>query len=542
MIEGRVVRAQSGHSLTITALCLFLALLLVGFAVLILHFAANAGGALADRFETRARLSATFFQDYVTDIAVRERVQAERLLADADVKQADFDSVVESFGFEAAVLLDSDGSLLQVWPAKPELIGKDMTIDYVHLRDAVAGSVSVSVMVPSAARASPITAVAVPYDSAAGRRVLSGAFSPAAGPLGAYLASVVPVAGGSAFLIDNAGAVLAGHNAAGGVYEHLGDLPVGLSSVKLDSQRMTAAVADVSDIPWRVVLVAPTAGLQAPLASEQTAPWALWLALGAFGCVTIVLFVRLGRARARATATAHTDSLTSLPNRRAMEQSLHQTAALCARHGVPLCALMIDIDHFKSINDTLGHDAGDRVLRAIAVALIQATRTGDIAGRWGGEEFLVLLPHTDDLAALGVAERIRDLIARTISTDGGHGTAVTASIGVAVLRHSDTSTMLHEADAALYEAKTSGRNRVELWEGSPAPSREPAIPQAEQPAQIRPIEPKVPSQAPSACELKRRSDRTRKVTSTALNRTCRTDRGDVPGRHQRLLPPPRPEY
>ena len=376
--------------------------------------------------------------------AARERVQAESLLAGVDVTYADFERVVESFGFEAAVLLDADGRLLQIWPAKPALIGKDMTIEYAHLRTAVAGKVGVSQVVLSAARAVPITAIAVPYDSVAGRRVISGAFSPAKSPLGAYLGSIVPVAGGSAFLIDKSGVVLAGRSAAGEVYENLGVLPLGVSEVDLDSQAMTTAVAEVPDSPWRVVLVSPTSGLRAPLAAEQRAPWALWLALAAFGSLAIVLFVRLGRARASATAIAHTDLLTGLPNRRAMQQSLQQTGAVCARHGVPLSALMIDIDLFKSINDNHGHDGGDRVLQAIAAALVEAIRTGDIAGRWGGEEFLVLLPHTDGLAARGVAERIRN-VAGSVLSNGGKGCPVTVSIGVAVLHDGDTGTLMREA-------------------------------------------------------------------------------------------------
>ncbi|MEX0657522.1 MAG: hypothetical protein WD080_00145 [Egibacteraceae bacterium] len=174
--------------------------LLACFALLIQRTEGDERRALEDRFEARAGLTASFVSSFIKDLAGRERDQATRLLAGPQVDQASFEAVVQSFGFDAAVLLDRDGRLLQVWPAKPELLGRDMTVEYAHLRDAVAGSIGVSQSVPSAANQVAITAVAVPYDTAVGRRVFSGAFSPTATPLGVYLDSVVPVRGGFAYL------------------------------------------------------------------------------------------------------------------------------------------------------------------------------------------------------------------------------------------------------------------------------------------------------------------------------------------------------
>lgn len=273
---------------------------------------------------------------------------------------------------------------------------------------------------------------------------------------------MVPVSGGSTYLIDRSGEVLAGGSGAAIDSGYLKDLSVGITEFKSDTERVTAAVADVPGSPWRVVLVASSAGLYAPVAAETLSPWVLWVALAACGCLVVVLFVRLGRARAEAALTARTDSLTGLANRRAMQEVLTKTASLAARHRVPLGALMIDIDRFKIINDTHGHDAGDVVLRSVAVALAGATRESDYAGRWGGEEFLVLLPHTDHLAALTVAERIRDAIATTVCSQDGGGYPVTVSIGVGVLDHGDASRLIGEADAALFAAKANGRNRVEI--------------------------------------------------------------------------------
>jgi diguanylate cyclase (GGDEF)-like protein len=187
----------------------------------------------------------------------------------------------------------------------------------------------------------------------------------------------------------------------------------------------------------------------------------LWWALASSGCLVLVLLVRLARAHDREVAVARTDSLTGLPNRRAMQEALDTAAALSSRHDLPLAALMIDIDRFKTINDTHGHDMGDQVLQATAAALLESTRTADIAGRWGGEEFLVLLQHTDDEGVEVVAERARDAIATAVLPAGFDGSPVTASIGVAVLRNGDTATLLRDADLALYTAKANGRNRVE---------------------------------------------------------------------------------
>ena len=457
-------RARGGftHRWVVANMCLVLLSLLLAFGGLIRQNDIETRRALSDRFETRAELTASFARDFVEDLAERERTQAERLLSGPEVDQVAFESVVRGFDFEAAVLLDDAGRLLHVWPARPDLIGRDMTVDYAHLRTAVGGQIGVSEMVPSAARGIPVTAVAVPFDTGVGRRVFSGAFSPSTTPLGAYLDSVVPVSGGTAYLTDRSGAVLAGGSGAARDSGELKDLSIGVSEVRSSSGRVTAAVAAVPGSPWRVVLVAPSDGLYAPVDAERLSPWVLLMALAASGCFAVVLFVRLGRARAEAALTARTDSLTGLPNRRAMQEVLTGAASLAARHHVPLGALMVDIDRFKNINDTHGHDAGDVVLRAVAVALAGATRESDTAGRWGGEEFLVLLPHTGHLAALTVAERIREAIATTVRSQHSGGYPVTVSIGVAVLDHGDASSLIREADGALFEAKASGRNRVEI--------------------------------------------------------------------------------
>jgi diguanylate cyclase (GGDEF)-like protein len=128
----------------------------------------------------------------------------------------------------------------------------------------------------------------------------------------------------------------------------------------------------------------------------------------------------------------------------------------------PLSLLMIDIDHFKQVNDRFGHEAGDRVLKFLANVLISAKRASDVVGRIGGEEFAILLPETSKEAALVIAERLRQLAQTCAPAIAGEKLDVTISIGVAAasIRTSGMETLCRQADQALYEAKRSGRNRV----------------------------------------------------------------------------------
>lgn len=160
---------------------------------------------------------------------------------------------------------------------------------------------------------------------------------------------------------------------------------------------------------------------------------------------------------------AHTDSLTGVPNRRRFRELAEQEMARCRRYGRPLSVLMLDIDHFKLINDTWGHDVGDRAIRALCAECLRQLRPGDAIGRWGGEEFAILLPETDSTNARAVAERIRAAIsAIRVQLGADDSVAFTASIGVATLEAEQSSidAVLKGADKALYLAKQAGRDRV----------------------------------------------------------------------------------
>jgi diguanylate cyclase (GGDEF)-like protein len=172
------------------------------------------------------------------------------------------------------------------------------------------------------------------------------------------------------------------------------------------------------------------------------------------------------RNLAIAEVRAATDGLTGLPNKRAVTDALKRTFAQASTTRSPLALLLLDVDHFKKVNDTRGHAVGDQVLANIGAVIRSVLRFRDFAGRNGGEEFAILLPDTQVRVALPIAERVRAAIAE-ISLPGSD-VAVTVSIGVAGYPdHASTPDQLERlADAALYLAKRQGRNRVELAEAT----------------------------------------------------------------------------
>jgi two-component system cell cycle response regulator len=158
---------------------------------------------------------------------------------------------------------------------------------------------------------------------------------------------------------------------------------------------------------------------------------------------------------------SRTDSLTGLHNRRHVEEYLARLLSLARRNGEPIAVLLVDIDHFKLVNDGHGHDAGDVVLREVADRMARIVRLEDMVGRWGGEEFLVVLPNTATQGAAELAERLRQAVAEEPCRlpDGG-AVQVTISLGCAASLTDDAGPLVRSADAAMYEAKESGRNRV----------------------------------------------------------------------------------
>jgi diguanylate cyclase (GGDEF)-like protein len=172
----------------------------------------------------------------------------------------------------------------------------------------------------------------------------------------------------------------------------------------------------------------------------------------------------LERAYADLERLARTDPLTGLANRRRFMEELEQEVERSERYGRPLSVVALDLDHFKSVNDSHGHAAGDDVLREAAQALQSVCRDVDLAARMGGEEFSLLLPETDIPGARIVAERVRERIAGAAHrSPAGQAFRVTASLGVATVKPGASGeALLQAADEALYRAKDAGRNRVML--------------------------------------------------------------------------------
>jgi two-component system, cell cycle response regulator len=169
------------------------------------------------------------------------------------------------------------------------------------------------------------------------------------------------------------------------------------------------------------------------------------------------LALRNARLLGEIERLATRDSLTGLANRRLFDESLQREAARSERLGSPLSLLVLDVDHFKQVNDNYGHQTGDAVLREVADALVANTKNFDVAARYGGDEFVVLLPGCSRVDAMGVAQRVRKEIARQVGE-----APVTISAGIATMpdNASDAERLMAAADGALYDAKRTGRDRV----------------------------------------------------------------------------------
>jgi diguanylate cyclase (GGDEF)-like protein len=169
-----------------------------------------------------------------------------------------------------------------------------------------------------------------------------------------------------------------------------------------------------------------------------------------------------------------TDALTGVHNRRYFEQRLREEVDRSLRKGSPLSCLLIDLDHFKQVNDRHGHLIGDAVLREVAEQIKDQLRLSDAMARYGGEEFAILLVQTDSASAVAIAERIRERVgSRVVVLPDGKTLSVTVSVGVSTLYESQRGAkidarardLVAAADRALYAGKRAGRNRVVMWPG-----------------------------------------------------------------------------
>ncbi|WP_164738515.1 sensor domain-containing diguanylate cyclase [Aquabacter cavernae] len=250
----------------------------------------------------------------------------------------------------------------------------------------------------------------------------------------------------------------------------------------LDGSQRLYVYQRVADFPLILAVGLATSDIYAEWNRQALTFGALTLAF----CVALAFLVRgLQRGLVRSTEMEEllkkmslTDVLTGLPNRRAFDDRLDSEVRRMAREGRPIALLLVDVDHFKAVNDTYGHLNGDRLLRTLGRQIQRSVgRPGDVAARFGGEEFAVLLPDTDLKGARYIAERIRSDVERCFMTlDSGQRLSATVSVGLVSAEPSggeNPHILVRQADEALYEAKAQGRNTV-VWHEIPAAAATPA--------------------------------------------------------------------
>ena len=436
-----------------------LALLVGVMGFLLLRSQQQARAQLEQRYALRGALASRFIASYVKDVQAREIAYATNLLAGKKVTAAQFALVSRAFGFEAAVLLDARGRTLNVVPAKPELIGKRLDRKYAHLRAALAGNSAVSGVVPSAVRAEPIVALAVPFETPFGRRVFSGGSLIATSPLGPYLDNTLPFQDAHAYLLDAEGSVIVAGGSGGLALPPKTRGPGG--AITVASKKYRFAAQPVPDTSWRLLTLAPSAQLLAPLSGpKQWIPWIVLLGFALVSGAALGLLARLIRQKAELAHLATRDPLTGALNRRTLERAYSRLAFEAKLVGSAVGILTIDLDHFKDVNDRYGHAAGDEVLRGVAETLLRTVRPSDVVARIGGDEFVVLLANVDKQLADLVAERVvRTLAKIALPALGTTELRLRCSAGIALAGDDDTmDSALARADSALYEAKAVGRN------------------------------------------------------------------------------------
>jgi len=375
---------------------------------------------MAARVESRTQYSAMFISSYAKDLLARDRAAAESWLGAPRISRAALGKASAALGLQAAAV-----------------------------SDAQAGAPNTSMSLIKVAGA-PAIAFAVRYGTPSGERVFSAAYAISDTVLPVVLDHMFAMPGWRAELIDPNGTRI-----TAGPGSHQGQL--------------LYFRAEVAGTGWRIVVSDPPNELYGFL--EGAGEWIAWLALAGLtlaGLAVIFQFVRLQGRRAQLTTLnlalaqlAAVDPLTGLRNRRVIEQYLSDSLSAARRHDLPLSLLVIDVDHFKTFNDKLGHQRGDAVLAHAARVLDGALRAEDAIGRWGGEEFLVVLPGTDEEGALSVTDRLRTaLIAEQPEEARAHELRVTITIGLAEWRHESIGELISRADDALYLGKAAGRDTV----------------------------------------------------------------------------------
>jgi diguanylate cyclase (GGDEF)-like protein len=452
-----------------------LAVVLGAMAVGIALTHAESKSRILTNFEARGATSAEFISTYLSQQGKREAQSAQRFLAGHNQSlPLEFQRTVTEFGSSAAVLLDRNGRLLQVVPSDPAILGTKIAPRYPHLIGAEAGRVTVSGVVRSAAQAKPVVAVAVPYPTPDGRRVFSVAYPVAGSVLATFVEHTVASKRHLVILVDASGKIITAspHMSAATLSDaapRLGNVVAHAShgGVMIAGTPSTFVVAPVAGTPWHLVTALPNDHLFASVSGWASwLPWIVFAVIALLGLIALLLLSRSLSAHtlleSLTTELAHaarTDPVTGLANRRSLDERVAQASAYANRYDEPLSALLIDLDHFKQINDNYGHDMGDEVLRAVSECMRTIFRDSDIFGRWGGDEFLAVLPgpHPD---ATRAGERLCAEVRALDMSRFGLSESITVSVGCSSATSVSPQELIIESDNALYRAKAAGRDRV----------------------------------------------------------------------------------
>ena len=344
---------------------------------------------LEQRFAIRADLASRFVQTYAAEVLARERAQATTQLTKPHVAAADFNAVVVGGGYQAAVLLDARGRLLQIAPAKPELLGTQIGSRYPHLRSALEGKAAVSPVVPAAAGGAPIVGFATPFDTPQGRRVLSGAFDIRQSPLAAYLPSVTPIRPSAVELVDAGGKVISSSRDPQDKSLPPTKLVSGQAQDRDETYRgesFRISERQVAGTPWRMVVTVPASRLYAPLST--TGRWFAWVGLIVAALASLLVALLVGRL-----LKTRSELVADIAQRRAVERQLSnaQTRFHRAFAEAPIGMALVDLDGgWRQVNQALC-----TMLRHTEAELLSATREQ--------------LTHPDDLG--NDLEQVQQLIA-----------------------------------------------------------------------------------------------------------------------------------
>ncbi len=470
--DGVGLAPSRGPWPAILAAAVALVLVLGALATAILLSQGSTRSQLRSSLSARSKASAGFVATYLSEQGARERDAAERFLASAQVDPHNLAVITATLGSDATVLLDGSDHVLAAHPSESSRRSTAVVSAYSNLARAQQGRVAISDLFYAPDDGAASIAVTVPFETSVGPRLISADYPTSILGLNALVDQTISYPQHEVFLVDSSGRIVTSSPRTGAVtlMRANPDLARALAGGRRGRVRgrgaaSTFTTAAVPGTPWRLVIEVPDHKLYAATAGgAQFVPWLVFTLVSVLGALLVLLFARSLADRARLTVlsatmerNAQTDSLTGLRNRRALTEQLTRASARARRHGEPLSVLMFDLDRFKQTNDSYGHEAGDQVLCTIADCMREVLRAGDIFGRWGGDEFLIALPHTDHDGAETTAARLQSAARAIDLADIGLPNGVALSVGVATGVHSNPHDLVREADLALYRAKASGR-------------------------------------------------------------------------------------